>query len=333
MTDLPPFTRGLHDLGGGCHAWLEPPGGWGYANSGVVLGTDEVLVVDTQNDLALGTALRAAVDVVAGHRAVTTVVNTHSDGDHWNGNLLYEGARIIASEATVGEMKAMWLEPDRMAELARGDTAFGRFIAWRIATFDFNGWRPVLPTESFSGGEHLVLGDQEVELVEVGPAHTRGDTIVHVPSAGVVYAGDVLFTESTPIVWAGPVTRCIAALDRVLDRDPRIVVPGHGPVVRPADVMIVRNYFEFLLEFATGAHRAGKTPAEAYSALDLGPYARWPHASRAYQNILAVYRELDPEFPAVPPPQALEVVLADDDGTWTAGPGCGHTHSTAGPGA
>ena len=54
---LPAYTRGLHDVGDGCQVWLEPPGGWGLANSGVVIGDSEVLVVDTQNDMALAAAL------------------------------------------------------------------------------------------------------------------------------------------------------------------------------------------------------------------------------------------------------------------------------------
>lgn len=323
MTDLPAFTRGLHDLGGDCHAWLEPSGGWGLANSGVVVAADEMLVVDTQNDMTLAATLRAAVREVGGKRPVTTVVNTHSDGDHWNGNLLYEGARIVSSQATLDEMNSMWLNPKRMGEIANDETAFGRFITWRINRFDFDGWRAVRPTESFSGRSTLDLGDQHVELVEVGPAHTAGDTIVHVPRADVVFAGDVLFTESTPIVWAGPLSRCIDACDRILQYDPRFVVPGHGPVVRAQDVHPVRGYYEFILDYATRQYQEGKSSGEAYSAINLGSFATWPHASRAYQNILAVYREYDPQAYSAAPAESLEVVLAGDDGEWTT-PGVEH---------
>jgi cyclase len=318
---LPAYTRGLHDLGDGCQAWLEPPGGWGLANSGVVVGDSEVLVVDTQNDMALAAALRDAVDAAAAGKPVTTVVNTHADGDHWNGNLYYEDARIVASQATVSEMKDMWLDPARLSSMANGDTAFGRFVRWRTAAFDYAGWRPVYPTETFSGASSIGLEGRRVEVAEVGPAHTQGDTVVHVPSAGVVYAGDVLFTDSTPIMWAGPLSRCIAACDRILSWQPRLVVPGHGPVVDASGVVAVRDYLEFVLQYATAQYRAGQTPAEAYADIDLGVFADWRHSSRTYQNIHAVYRELDPQKYTVPPQQALEIVLADDDGDWKTGSG------------
>jgi cyclase len=320
MTRKLPYSRGLHDLDDGCHAWLEPPGSWGFANSGVVIADSEVLVVDTQNDLPMAAALRAAVDEAAAGRLVTAVVNTHSDGDHWNGNLLYEGARIVASRATADEMKSMWLDPARLSEMATGDTAFGRFLTWRTQAFDYDGWRPVYPTETFSGRASLTVGDRMVELIEVGPAHTRGDTVVHVPDAGIVYAGDVLFTDSTPIVWAGPLSRCIAACDRIIAYEPRLVVPGHGPVVDAAGVTDVRRYLEFVLHYAMAQYQAGRTPAEAYAGIELGDFAAWRHASRAYQNIHAVYRELDPDNYTVAPQASLETVLADDDGDWTAAP-------------
>jgi glyoxylase-like metal-dependent hydrolase (beta-lactamase superfamily II) len=322
MTTQLPYSRGLHDLGDGCHAWLEPPGSWGFANSGVVTGDSDVLVVDTQNDLPMAAALRAAVDEVAAGRPVTAVVNTHSDGDHWNGNLLYEGARIIASRATADEMADMWLDPARLSEMAGGDSAFGRFLTWRTEAFDYEGWRPVYPTETFSDRTSLSVGDRTVELIEVGPAHTRGDVIVHVPSAGVVYAGDVLFTDSTPIVWAGPLSRCIDACDRIMACEPRLVVPGHGPIVGAAGVADVRRYLESILEYATAQFRAGRSPAEAYAGLELGEFAAWPHASRAYPNIYAVYRELDPDAYPIAPQVSLDTVLADDDGDWTTAHPC-----------
>jgi cyclase len=258
------YTRGLHALGSGCWTWLEPPGSWGLANSGLVIAGNQALVVDTQNDMPLSGTFRAAVDDVRGDATVTTVVNTHADGDHWNGNLRFEGARILASEATVTAMRDMWLDPSRMDQMAGADTALGRFIQWRLDTFDFNDWRSVYPTEAFTGEMQLDIGGRGVELLQVGPAHTAGDTIVAVPDAGVIFAGDVLFTGSTPIMWAGPMGRCVEACERILAHDPRLVVPGHGPVVTADGVRSVMAYLQFVEAEATAAFHAGKTPLEAY---------------------------------------------------------------------
>jgi cyclase len=311
------YARGLQDLGGGCHAWLEPPGSWGLANSGIVVGKGESLVIDTQNDVPMASALRTAVDTVAGQSEVSTVVNTHADGDHWNGNMLFDDARIIASAKTLEEMHDRRLDPAHLSGLIKGDSVFDRFIKWRTEVFDYTEWRPVLPTETFTDKKTIVVGNVEATLIQVGPAHTTGDTIVHIPSAGVVFAGDVLFTGSTPIAWTGPLSRCIAACDLILALEAQTVVPGHGPVTNSSGVRHVRDYFEFVADYATRQFDAGKTPNEAYAEIDLGPYASLPHASRVYQNIRVVYNERDPQrFPSTHR-ETLEVVLSNDPGPWS----------------
>lgn len=323
---LTPYRRGIVDLGEGCWAWLEPPGHWGLANSGVLVGRDETLVVDTQNDVPMALALKEAVDGVARGAAVSTVVNTHGDGDHWNGNMMFEDARIVASDATVDAMRATWLDPAQLAEQARRDDVIGRFLTWRTKTYDYRDWRPVYPTDTFTGDRVLDVAGREVRLIEVGPAHSPGDTIVHVPDAGVVFAGDVLFMDSTPIIWVGPMDRCIAVCDQIAALEPRIVVPGHGPVVAPKDIQEARDYYTFVKDYAKTQIDAGVEPREAYDRIDLGTFAAWPHASRVYQNIYVEYHDHDPErFPIVIRDN-LQVVLADDDGVWTrqeAG-GCPH---------
>jgi glyoxylase-like metal-dependent hydrolase (beta-lactamase superfamily II) len=315
---LTPYTRGIFDLGEGCWAWLEPPGHWGLANSGVVVGRDETLVVDTQNDLPMAAALKQAVGAVAGGAEVTTVVNTHGDGDHWNGNLLFDDAKIIATEATVAAMHATWLDPTSLREQPGGESALERFLAWRASVYRYESWRPVYPDETFTVERVLDVGGSEIQLLEVGPAHSQGDTIVHVPEAGVVFAGDVLFSNSTPIIWAGPMARCIAACDRIVGLEPRVVVPGHGPVIAPSAIREVREYYTFVKEYARQEIAAGREPREAYERIDLGTFASWPHASRVYQNLYVEYHEHDSERFPVSIRDNLEVVLGDDDGSWTA---------------
>lgn len=151
-----------------------------------------------------------------------------------------------------------------------------------------------------------------MDLIEVGPAHTGGDAIVHIPEAGVVYAGDILFHRSTPIVWAGPVSRYIAACEVILSLGPAVVVPGHGPVAGTPGVREARNYLARLLDHATRCVEAATPLEQAYRSFDPGEYRLWPHASRALQSIRAVYAELRPDLASLPWPEAMEIVLADD---------------------
>ena len=73
------------------------------------------------------------------------------------------------------------------------DSALGRYMRRYFGAYDFGGITLTPPTRTFRGHLRLALGDRSVDLVEVGPAHTEGDVIVHVPDAGVVFAGDILF--------------------------------------------------------------------------------------------------------------------------------------------
>jgi cyclase len=305
------YTRGLHRLGEGCSVWFEPPGSWGLSNSGVLVAGEEALVVDTQNDMPRARALADAIRLSAPSATVTTVVNTHADGDHWLGNVIFEGARIVAGEAAAAGMRSFWLDPRRLDSIGVPGTVLHDWIGWRRQAFDYRDWRPVYPTETFVGRRRITVGSVEVELIEVGPAHTAGDVVVHVPEAGVVFAGDILFHRSTPIAWSGPVTHWITALEGLLALGAGTVVPGHGPLAGPNGVCEARDYLSFVLAHGERSWRAGLSPREAYRTIDLGRFEAWPHTSRVLQTLQTVYRDLDPCFEGE---DVLETILADDHG-------------------
>src|ERR1700753_3233209 len=99
------FTKGLHDRGNGCHAYLQPDGGWGWSNAGLISDGEQTLLVDTLFDLRLTermlAEMRRAVPAAA---RIDTLLNTHANGDHCYGNQLLGDARIYASERTASEM-------------------------------------------------------------------------------------------------------------------------------------------------------------------------------------------------------------------------------------
>jgi glyoxylase-like metal-dependent hydrolase (beta-lactamase superfamily II) len=113
-----------------------------------------------------------------------------------------------------------------------------------FSAFDFRATPLRAPTESFRGDVHVDLGGRDVHVIEVGPAHTAGDAIVHVPDAGVVFTGDVLFSSGHPIAWAGPLASWRRACDRIVALNPRVVVPGHGPLTDVAGVRRMADYFQ-----------------------------------------------------------------------------------------
>ena len=99
------YTKGLHDLGNGCLAYLQPDGGWGWSNAGLIVDGQENLLVDTLFDLKLTREMLDEMrDKVPSARKIKTLVNTHANGDHTFGNQLVAGADIITTEQTAKEM-------------------------------------------------------------------------------------------------------------------------------------------------------------------------------------------------------------------------------------
>jgi cyclase len=92
------YTRGLHELGDGLYAYLQPDGGWGWSNAGLVTSHDQSLLIDTLFDLRLTAemldAMRGATPAAV---HIDTVVNTHANGDHCYGNALVADSLIISS--------------------------------------------------------------------------------------------------------------------------------------------------------------------------------------------------------------------------------------------
>ena len=136
--------------------------------------------------------------------------------------------------------------------------------------------------------------------MNLGPAHTAADSVVHVPDAGVLFAGDLLFIGCTPIVWAGPIANWVAACDAMIALDAPTVVPGHGPVTDPDGIRAVRGYLAHVAEQAEAAYRKGLSFIEAADGIDLGEYASWLDAERVVVNVYQRYRELDPDTPQLP---------------------------------
>lgn len=288
-----PYTRGLHDLGNGAWAWLQPDGSWGWSNAGLVVDGEQTLLVDTLFDLRLtGEMLAAMRRAVPVSRRVATVVNTHANGDHCNGNCLLPEAEIVATAAAAGEMAHE--SPQVMLDFRQAAPALGEmgeFFLHCFGAFEFEGITQRLPTRTFSGALELHVGDKRVQLTQVGPAHTRGDTLVHVPDDAVVYTGDILFIEGHPIMWAGPVANWIAACEHIIALAPQTVVPGHGPITDLRGVRAVRDYLVYIRDQARLRFDAGMPVYEAALDIALDDYSSWGDAERIVVNVDTLYRE------------------------------------------
>jgi glyoxylase-like metal-dependent hydrolase (beta-lactamase superfamily II) len=289
------FEKGLHDLGRGVYAWLQPDGSWGFSNAGLVVDADQSLLVDTLFDLPLTREMLGAMRDAEPRATdrIDTLVNTHANGDHCHGNQLVAGAEIVASRACAEEMAEF--PPGRLADIMKAyegqDSAASRFVQHAFGAFDFSGIDPTPPTLTFEGTLTRRVGDKRVELFDVGPAHTRGDVLAHLPEDGVIFTGDILFVEGTPIVWAGPVENWIRACSRILALGVDLVVPGHGPITDHRGVEAVQAYLVYVRDRARERFDAGMGVLEAARDIPLGEFADWSDAERIVVNVDTLYRE------------------------------------------
>ena len=238
---------------------------------------------------------------------IAQVVNTHSDGDHWFGNQLTGAATIIATQAAARGMRRRG--PAQMRRLRSVARVFRAMRGdWRVAAdyfdgmlrpFDFSKIAPLLPTATFSGKLLVEAGGRPVELIEVGPAHTAGDLVVYLPEERILFAGDILFLGTTPVLWDGSAENWIRACERILEWKVDVVLPGHGPISDLAGVDAVRRYWQFLdgaarrhFEKGDSASLAARRIAQSDEFRAL-PFATWDGQERILINVHAIYRGLN----------------------------------------
>lgn len=308
----PVFAGGAQQVADDTYAWIQPNGDLGESNAGLIVGDGASVLVDTLWDEVLTRRMLDGLVSCRGGSPITTLVNTHGDGDHWYGNALLGGAEIIASEAAKAQMQE---EPPSMLtrmrplpkiaatatrvpllpgkDRMRGLAAFGE----ALSAYSFDGLEPRLPTSTFSGQSRLTVGGRELELIEVGPAHTPGDAIVWLADTRTCFSGDIVFNGVTPIMWAGPVGNWIAALERITALKPESVVPGHGPVcdLQPVEELI--GYWQYLSrsvpEGASGAIVELTEELVLGAEYQTSPWGSWRGPERTLVNVAMIARERD----------------------------------------
>lgn len=298
----------LTEVADGVFAWVQPDGTWWVNNAGAVVGGDGsrpgVVVVDT---CATAARTRAFLDALAAatDAPVRTAVNTHQHGDHTYGNSLLPGETVLVGHEQM------------RAGLAADPVIDGCPPIWTPVP----DWGPVtrrLPDVTESGSATLWAGERRVEVVHPGyPAHTTGDLVAWVPDVRVLFAGDLVFSGLTPVVFMGSITGALRSLAWLASYEPDLLVPGHGPLVPATDLARVlgehERYYRLLLDLADTGRRDGRTPLEVAQDADLGEFAGWADAERLVLNLHRAYADAEGG--------ELDVTKAFTDAiTWNGGP-------------
>ena len=165
----------------------------------------------------------------------------------------------------------------------------------KVASFDFEGVERCLPNITFSGRMEKKVGDKVVELIEVGPAHTKGDILAYIPKDKVIFTGDILFIEGHPILWAGPISNWIRACDQIISLDVDFIVPGHGPVTDKRGVKAVKKYLQYIHDEAKNRFLSGMTSIDAAKDISFELFSSWGDQERIAVNVNSLYREFKGE--------------------------------------
>ena len=249
-------------------SWVEGGGG----NSGVIVGANGVIVVDAKTTPAGGKELLEDIAKIT-PKPVTTVILTHSDGDHVNGLASFPaGVKVIAHENNKKEQEAA---------LAKG----GR------------GAPPAdhLPTQLITKNEEtLNLDGVKVTLLHWGPAHTSGDLVVFLPQQKIVFTGDIIAANRPePLIHLeknGSSEGWIETAKGIAALDADTFIPGHGPVQTKADIQTRIAATEAKRAKIKDLVAQGKSLDEIKSAVGDPPPAAGSPNFASFTDV--VYREL-----------------------------------------
>ena len=190
----------------------------GDPNTGVIVGDDAVMVIDTQ-----ATPVMAA-DVIRRIREVTDkpikyVVLSHYHAVRVLGATGYAPEQIIASRDTY-DLIVERGEQDKASEIGR----FPRLFQAVESVPPGMTW----PTITFTGRMSIWLGKLEVQLIQLGRGHTKGDTVAWLPEQQILFSGDLVEFDATPYAGDAYFSDWPATLDNIAALQPRALVPGRG---------------------------------------------------------------------------------------------------------
>lgn len=224
----------------------------GDPNTGIVIGDDAVMVIDTQATPVM------AQDVIRRIREVTDkpikfVVMSHYHAVRVLGASAYQAPHIIASQDTRDLIVERGAQ-DMKSEIERFPRLFQA-----VETIPGLTW----PTITFKGEMTLWLGCLEVKLMQVGRGHTKGDTIVWLPQQKILFSGDLVEFDATPYAGDAYFSDWPQTLDNLAAMNPVALVPGRGaalttPAMVQAGLAGTRSFVSDLYAHVKAGAAAGK---------------------------------------------------------------------------
>lgn len=239
-------------------------------NVGVFVTASGVVLVDTKL-AAWGQTLVDRVKSIS-NKPVTTIINTHTHGDHTGNNDKFGTAvEVVTHENTKTNMSKM--------DAFKGDKA------------------QFLPKRTYGDRLTLGSGQDRVELHYFGRGHTDGDTFVYFPALRVLQTGDMFAWKDAPFIdrnnggsgvqYPQTLSKAAAAF-----KDAEVVVPGHSPMMKLADLQEYQRYMADLLAAVEAARQAGRSADEAAASINLTDKYKGYASARVKAAVQAIHAEL-----------------------------------------
>lgn len=298
------------------YARIVSPNGNAVGNSGFIVIRNSVIVFDTHFTPEAGRQLLYEIRSVT-NNPVRYVVNSHFHPDHTHGNQVFVDAHIIGNQETrhgilqkdqqslnrsIGitsdQLEKMQNEAKKEANPARLDSMQQKIASQKEyleTLLDLNISAPLVVMDEYLGIQEE--GSSEIQIQFLGPGHTDSDTILFLPSEKVVFCGDLFFNTAIPNVQDATILKWMETLQRLLELDADVFIPGHGPVGDRQDVLKFLEYFEDLRALVDPFVVSGYSNEEAMMAIQLPlKYSRYRFKNFFQTNIQTMYAELKAEL-------------------------------------
>ncbi len=252
--DMEDKAISFSEIGQGLHAFTAE----GDPNTGVIIGDDAVMVIDTQATPKMANEVIERIRTVT-DKPVKYVVLSHYHAVRVLGASAYHAQEIIASDLT----RAMIVERGKQD----WDSEYGRFPRLFRDAESIPGltW----PTMTFATSMSIWLGNREVRLMHLGRGHTMGDIVAWVPDARVLFSGDLVEYHSACYCGDAHLKDWPKTLDRLAAFDPVAVVPGRGDALETPEkvrdgIALTRDFLSTLYGSVSQAVEEGLSLKQAF---------------------------------------------------------------------
>jgi cyclase len=271
------YTTKLIECSDGCWAYIQLPGGWFLNNAGIIPGEQVSLIIDSLATRQLQADFLANISELVGSSELI-VVNTHAHNDHVYGNCALPDSSIIVAH------------PLAKAAIQREGLSMSQLLP-EIQWGDVSIKEPSVLVDTHID---IDLGSVSARVEHLGGGHTPGDLIIWIDRTRTVYTGDLVMSGVTPFFLAGSPAGAQKTLHTLKQRQPTVVIPGHGEVGGIELIDANLEYIDRLLAEAQQLIDRNIPVTDFRAQPDIHVPTDWVDAERHWVNLYAACVDLSP---------------------------------------